>query len=151
MLIVILPSCRVGGDALDRGDHVPEFMNAGDHAELAIAATVDDCLTCDLLGVFVALRVVQGSYAEGEGPDLVIFAITTRSDDTTYFRQTLERERLVGRIQVITPRAAAKSMNLRNLPTLYLVKEGEVVEKWERALEGPITIERDALVKLVSK
>ncbi len=152
-LLILLGGCWGGsepGSELRVGSLAPEAMRVDGQDALVIAGSVDDCLSCDLLGLFVALRALQHSQAPTPAPEVLFLAISNRASDTLYFRQTMRRERVKGRITSVLPRVAAKLFVPGRLPAMYLVGSGVIVGAWEPSIEQRlVTIERDELLRLI--
>lgn len=149
-VIVVLAGCRGSGADLNRGDVPPTFTQSRGRWTVALVATIEDCLTCDLRGVFVALRALQGMRTEGLRPEVVMLAVTGNPQDTLFFRQTLTRERVDGRIERIAPRAARRIFDENRLPAMYLIEDGRVVQEWEPIPgQGRVLIGRGELMDAV--
>lgn len=132
------------------GSPAPEVMQLEGRAAIVIAGSVDDCLSWDLLGLFVALRALQHSRATAPTPEVIFLAVSNRASDTLYFRQTLRRERVEGRITTVPPRAVSRLFVPDRLPAMYLLDHGVIVAAWEPSLEHRVvTIERDELLGLI--
>ena len=81
-----------------------------------------------------------------------MLAVNGNPQDTLFFRKTLTRERVDGRIECIAPRAAKRIFDENRLPAMYLVENGRVVQEWERTPDqGRVLIGRDELVDAVTK
>jgi hypothetical protein len=127
-------------------------MRSGSRFTVALAARAEDCLSCDLQGVFVAIRALQREGTGENGPEVVLLAVSRDSSDTLLFRRTLRTERVAGRIVRIPPRDAREFVSDDRLPAMYLIKKGRIVWEWERDPEhGPVWIERFDLLDAVSK
>jgi hypothetical protein len=83
-------------------------------------------------------------------PEVRFLAVSNRVSDTLYFRQTLSRERVEGRITTLSQRAASRLFVPERLPAMYLVDRGVVVAAWEPSLERRVVrIQRDELLTLI--
>ncbi len=143
--------CSGAGANLASGDTAPSFLGAPDRMTVAVTASVDDCLSCDLRGVFVSLRALQSKQNGSAMPEVVVFAVAAKEADTLFFRQTLDRERVAGRIMWVTPSAVSAIVDRNRLPAMFFIDEGRVVEVWQRNSSATIvTIERDELVRLAA-
>lgn len=132
------------------GSPAPEVMQVVGRSALVIAGSVDDCLSCDLRGLFVALRALQHSHTAVPAPAVLFLAVSDRVSDTLYFRQTLRRERVEGSITAVPPRAVSTLFVADRLPAMYLLNHGVIVAAWEPSLDHRIVaIERDELLALV--
>jgi hypothetical protein len=84
-------------------------------------------------------------------PRLTVLLITGRSDDTVALASILKRERLMARVQTMTPRDAKKVFDLRKIPAIYLLEKGRVVREWEAQRGAPIAIERNDITKALTE
>lgn len=152
VIAAVLAGCLGTRADLNRGDVPPTIMQSRGRMTVALAASVDDCLSCDLRGVFVALRALQGRGTGGLMPELVVLAVTGNERDTLFFRQTLNRQRVTGRIERIAPRAARRIFDENRLPAMYLIEDGRVVQEWEPIPDqGRVSIGRGELIDAVTK
>lgn len=136
---------------LSRGDPAPALMQTSGRMTVAIVATVEDCLSCDLRGVHVALRAMEGGGAGDVMPEIVVLAVTRDARDTLFFRQTLHKERVTGRVELLEPQAARKIFDGNKLPAMYLIKDGRVVHEWKPTRDQRIVmIDRNDLREAVS-
>ncbi len=152
-LLLLLGGCTRGpelGRELRVGSPAPDVMQLDGRYALVIVGSVEDCLSCDLLGLFVALRALQHSHVTTAAPEVRFLAVSNRVSDTLYFRQTLSRERVEGRITTLSQRAASRLFVPERLPAMYLVDRGVVVAAWEPSLERRVVrIQRDELLTLI--
>jgi hypothetical protein len=123
---------------------------------VAVSATVDDCLSCRLRGVFGALRAVQRDTDLDIVPELVVVAAIEEAGDTLLFNRLLASERLNGRIVPLSPRDARKLFDDNPIPGMYLIDRGQIAEEWlPPADRGTVAIDRldvvEAVARLVSQ
>ena len=151
-IAAVLAGCLGTRADLNRGDMAPTIIQSRGRMTVVLAASVDDCLSCDLRGVFVALRALQGRGTGGLMPELVVLAVTGNARDTLFFRQTLDRQRVTGRIERIAPRGARRMFDENRLPAMYLIEDGRVVHEWEPIPDqGTVLIGRGELVDAATK
>lgn len=140
--------CRSARPAAE--SHRGETLRLDAASEDAITAIValrpSDCLSCSLFGAYVALRALQRTVREAPVPTVVVLAITDHPRDTLVVRQTLTRERLDARIEVVARREAARTYDPDALPAVYLTSQGRVIRTWVPTRGGRrATIGRDAI------
>lgn len=152
-LLLLLGGCTGGPEIAKKlrvGFPAPDAMQLDGRYALVVVGSVEDCLSCDLLGLFVALRALQHARTTATAPEVRFLAVSNRVSDTLYFRRTLSRERVEGRITTLPQRAASRLFVPERLPAMYLIDHGVVVAAWELSLERRIVkIEREELLGLI--
>lgn len=150
--IVMMASGCLGTRAdLNPGDPVPALMQLNGRITVMLTATVDDCLSCALRDVFVAVRTLQARRSGNPKPEVLVLAVAHETRDTLVFRRTLTQERVTARIQRIVPRDAASIMDLDKQPAMYLINDGRIIQEWEpSANRRVLIIQRSELVGAVT-
>ena len=152
LLSVVFTACLGPGADLSPGDVAPGAMRSGGRLTVALVARVGDCLSCDLRGIFTAVRALQRSDLGTHMPELVVVAVTQESRDTLAFRRTLKIERVMGRIERVSLRTAKGFLDENKLPAMYLIEDEQVLREWERTPErGTVMIGRNELLDAVAQ
>jgi len=139
--------CFAAPADLTLGDAAPAVARLEPGMAVLLAARIEDCLSCDLRGVYQAIRALQHSGDGSVTGEVVVLVVVSNPGDTLFFRQTLSRERIEGRIERVTPRSAKAIFNQSRLPALYMVRDGAIVAEWIPLPGAPtLTIERGELV-----
>ena len=117
--------------ALHAGDAAPRELGASDSTDLLFVTTAAECFGCRIQGGFVALRAAQRTAGDIWAPRLTALLVARGSDDSLAFSRTLEYERIVAQIKVMTREQASRIFDLDRIPAIFLIEKGRVVREWE--------------------
>jgi hypothetical protein len=139
-----LVACHQDGTgrlAAQAGGELASAGGGGDWS-IVLVGSPEDCFSCKLQGVFVALRASQRADSALR-PRVALVLITRSSRDTGPAAWLLRREHVIAAIAALSPEEAREHFDLTNTPAIYLLNGGEEIKRWEAGNGSAVAIGRD--------